>query len=143
MAKKKRNETELMLAFDDIKAMKAIYKKEFKHYPHFMILKKLKNEIGVSMSRWDNFTGMVDKMRFERRTNPWIIVEKAIKKSPDHPTMAYLNKVLGKRLSKKEIKDAVEYLLDDGRIVIHQGEIIYIYVPPEELERMKREGFEI
>ena len=125
----KKNKNEIMISLNEIGDMKRIYEGEYKHQPNFMIIKRLKNEIGIYMAKGDNYKGMIHKMRFERRTNPWIFVEKAIKKSPDHPTITYLNKVLGKRLTKKEIKDGVDYLIGRNWIVKHKRQFIYIREP--------------
>ena len=63
------------------------------------------------------------------RLDTVLMVEKAIRESEDYPTKFQLSRILPKSVMYQTLEVILDYLEESGKIVIKNGQIIWIWDP--------------
>jgi hypothetical protein len=75
--------------------------------------------------------------------NTVIMVEKTLQEAKEILKIAELKRRLPKQVMHNTILCILDYLQESGKIIITTKGVVWIYQPPEELERLKKGGIEL
>jgi len=76
------------------------------------------------------------KVLHEPRLDTILMVEKAIIESEDYQTKTQLWKSLPKKMQYQTFKRVLDYLEASGKIMYHEGEILYTGVTGEKMQAL-------
>jgi hypothetical protein len=75
--------------------------------------------------------------------NTITMVEKTLKSARQLLTMAELKRKLPRKVMHGTLIQILEYLQESGKILIFPKGVVWTYMPPEQMERWKREGLQL
>ncbi|HIH22373.1 TPA: hypothetical protein HA238_01465 [Candidatus Micrarchaeota archaeon] len=75
--------------------------------------------------------------------NTVIMVENVLQEAREILKVAELKRMLPKQVMHGTLLRILDYLQQSGKILITTKGVVWIYVPPKELERLKEGGLEI
>lgn len=77
------------------------------------------------------------------RLDTVLMVEEAIKNAKNYPSKRQLWLSLRKKMMYQTLNVILSYLEDSGKIVIKDRQIIWIYAPRSEIEKLIKKGLEV
>ncbi|HLC68576.1 MAG TPA: hypothetical protein VJH24_01950, partial [Candidatus Bilamarchaeaceae archaeon] len=75
--------------------------------------------------------------------NTVLMVEKVLQEAKEIIKISELKRRLPKKVMHSTLLQILDYLQESGKILITTKGIVWIYRPPEELEKLKEGGLEI
>ncbi len=83
------------------------------------------------------------KVLHEPRLDTILMIEKAIIDAEDYPTKTQLWRSLPRKVQYQTFKRALDYLEASGKIVYHEGEILYVGVDNDKLRALLASAVEL
>jgi hypothetical protein len=83
------------------------------------------------------------KVLHEPRLDTILMIEKAIIDAEDYPTKTQLWRSLPRKVQYQTFKRALDYLEASGKIVYHEGEILYVGVDNDKLRTLLASAVEL
>lgn len=83
------------------------------------------------------------KVLHEPQLDTILMIEKAIIDAENYPTRMQLWRSLPKKVQYQTFKRALDYLEASGKIVYHEGEILYVGVDNEKLRALIASAVEL
>ena len=75
--------------------------------------------------------------------NTVVMVEKTLQEAREITKVAELKRRLPKKVMHSTLINILDYLQMSGKILITAKGVVWIYCPPERMERLKADGLEI
>jgi len=82
----------------------------------------------------------------DRTTGHWptlntvLMVEDALRKADEPPTLAELKRILPRKTMHSTLLTILDYLQQSGKILITTKGIVWVFAPRKEIEALKRRG---
>jgi len=82
------------------------------------------------------------KVRPEKKPDPVTVamVSKAIKKAQDYPSRKALWENLPRRIAYGTFKKVIQYLIDENKIILDGGHIVWVFADNPKLVRLQKES---
>lgn len=75
--------------------------------------------------------------------NTITMVEEALKSAKELITIAELKRRLPRKVMHGTLIQILEYLQESGKILMFPKGVVWAYMPPEEMERLKKSGIQL